>query len=208
MVTQGQFLERPTLIPVGDCVLEGLSHRGGAQPPLLVLPPSPGEGGMDHVVGAEIAWAAARAGHPTLRFNFRGVGASQGTPGSAAEHLEDAEAALRLLHENTGVPLCAAVAIGSSASVLAALARRRPGVHGLGFVNPSGFPPEDFARVRSPLLVVVAARELQLPRAALAAAVTEAGGQFELIEDADAAFLRNLPQVGAAVARWLQSQAG
>ena len=39
---------------------------------------------MDHVVCAELAWAAARAGRPVLRFNFRGVGASQGSRGDAA----------------------------------------------------------------------------------------------------------------------------
>ena len=43
---------------------------------------------MDHVVAAEVAWAAATAGHPTLRFNFRGVGASQGEQGDPAARLD------------------------------------------------------------------------------------------------------------------------
>jgi alpha/beta superfamily hydrolase len=206
MVTRGQFLERSTLIPVGEFVLEGLSHRGDARPPLLILPPPPGDGGMDHVVAAELAWAAASAGHPTLRFNYRGVGASQGKRGDAAQLLEDAEAALRLLQENADVQVCAAVAIGGSAPVLRSLAARHSGLQALAFITPSDLAPEDFALLRAPLLVVVGARDLRQPRAALAAAVTEAGGQFELVEDADGAFLRNLPQVGRAAAQWLQAQ--
>ncbi|HZH75420.1 MAG TPA: alpha/beta hydrolase, partial [Archangium sp.] len=71
MVLKGQFLERSTLIPVGPEVMEGVAHRGDERPPLLVLPPRPEDGGgMDHVIGAELAYAAASAGYPTLRFNY------------------------------------------------------------------------------------------------------------------------------------------
>ncbi|MGQ0506530.1 MAG: alpha/beta hydrolase [Myxococcaceae bacterium] len=126
MVTRGQFLERPTLISVGKHVLEGLSHRGAKLPPLLIVPPPPSEGGMDHVVAAELAWAVTQTGHATLRFNFRGVGASQGKPGGESERLEDTTAALALLQENSGVAACAVVAISGSASLLDALARRHP----------------------------------------------------------------------------------
>src|SRR5919201_77207 len=77
MVTRGQFLERPALVPVKDVVMEGLWHRGERRPPLLIIPPAPEEGGsMDHVVATEAAWAAATRGFPTLRFNFRGTGGS------------------------------------------------------------------------------------------------------------------------------------
>jgi len=62
MVSRGQYLERPALVPVGQLVLEGLWHRGSKTPPVLVLPPPPEAGSMDHVVCAELAWAAARAG--------------------------------------------------------------------------------------------------------------------------------------------------
>src|SRR5688572_23837884 len=97
MVLKGQFLERPTLVQHGELVLEALSHRGERRPGLLALPPPPDEGSMDHVVWAEVVWAAAMAGFPTLRFNSRGVGASQGQPGDAQAQLEDARAALQLV---------------------------------------------------------------------------------------------------------------
>jgi hypothetical protein len=52
-------------------------------------------------------------------------------------------------------------------------------------------------------LVIAGAHEKSLPLGALTSAATEAGGECELIDDADATFLRNLPRVGAAVVRWL-----
>src|SRR3989442_376644 len=119
MVTKGQFLERPTLVPVGDLVLEGLWHRGEHRPPLLIIPPKPVQGGsMDHVVAAESSWAVATSGHPTLRFNFQGVGASQGKQSVDGKSLAlDAEAALAVLEENTEGAPAAVLAIGSAAEV-------------------------------------------------------------------------------------------
>ena len=198
---RGQFLERATVIPARQGVLEGLSHRGRRAPPLLVIPPPPGRGGMDHPVGAELAWAATRAGHPTLRFNFRGVGASAGQPGERSAQLDDVESALRALEENSGTVAAAAVALGASAPTLLALAANHPGLAGLGLVSP-----DELARVRSSLLVVVGEAE-PLRRAALTAAVAEAAGTLVVIPGADARFRRHLPLVGRSVARWLEGLA-
>lgn len=207
MVLKGQFLERPTLVPVAGVVLEGLSHRGEREPPLLIVPPPPFEGGsMDHVVAAEVAWAAATSKHATLRFNYRGVGASQGGRGEGL--VEDAEAALRVLEENTGCANPALLAIGGSAQVALELVSRHPGVGGIALVNPARIGAEDLSRLAHPLLVAVAEEYRTLPLAALAAAVTEAGGLFEVIEGADVVFTRNLPRVGRAVARWLAAIGG
>jgi alpha/beta superfamily hydrolase len=157
---------------------------------------------MDHPVGGELAWAATRAGHPTLRFNFRGVGASTGSPGGPDAQLEDVESALRVLEENAGTVAAAAASLGSSAPTLLALAAKHPGLAGLALVSPVAIEVEDLARVRHPLLVVVGALE-SLRGAALAAAVAEAAGTLVVIPGADARFLRNLPLVGRSVARWL-----
>lgn len=205
MVLKGQFLERPTLIPVGEVVLEGLAHRGQESPPLLIVPPPPAEGGsMDHVVAAELAWAAATAGFPTLRFNFRGTGASQGQPGGPAEQLQDAEAALQLVTENTGTPEVAVACIGGSAALGLELIVRHPAIRGLALVSPARLEPEALVALSLPLLVVVAELDQRLPRAALAAAVGQAGGRLAVIEKADPAFTRNLPMVGKAAVHLLK----
>ena len=202
MVSKGQFLERSTVIPLARGVLEGLSHRGKRTPPLLIIPPPPGRGGMDQPVAAELAWAVTRAGHATLRFNFRGVGASPGPPGGPEAQAEDVEAALRVLEETTGTAAPALASLGGSAATVLGLERLHPGLAGLALVSPEGLEVEELARVRHPLLVVVGEEE-PLPRAALAAAVAEAGGRLVVVAGADARYQRNLPEVGRAVAQWL-----
>ena len=200
MVSRGQYLERPALVPVGPLVLEGLWHRGSKVPPVLVLPPPPEAGSMDHVVCAELAWAAARAGRPVLRFNFRGVGASQGSRGDAASRLEDAAGALRLLRENAGTVDVALAAVGDSALTALGLVREHPGVVAVSLVSP---PPGALAAsVRVPLLCIVG--EHEPGRTGLVAAATEAGGRVEVVAGADARFQRNLPEVGRLALRWLE----
>ncbi|WP_404363209.1 alpha/beta hydrolase [Corallococcus coralloides] len=210
MVQKGQFLERSTLIPVGSdgAVMEGTVHRGQKSPPLLILPPRPEEGGgMDHVVAAELAFAVARAGFPTLRFNHRGVGASQGVRGTGGALVEDAEAAMRVALENAGTTALAVASLHGGARVALALQERHPAVGGLCLVAPD-VDPLSLVRLSCPLLVIVGAQDTRVPRAALAAAVAEAGGDLEVIDDAGATFHRNLPQVGRAAAAWLQRLSG
>ena len=65
-------------VPGEDLVLEAVwqgGHRRGA----VVAPPHPVYGGsLDHPVCNELAYGLWRAGWSSLRFNWRGVGASQG----------------------------------------------------------------------------------------------------------------------------------
>lgn len=202
MVTRGQFLERATVIPAGDGVLEGLSHRGTRAPALLIVPPPPGSGGMDHSVGAELAWAVTRAGHATLRFNFRGVGASPGRPGSRKSQEQDVEAALRLLAGNPGSVAVAVAALGGSAATLLSMVHSHPALAGLALVSPEPLEEDALVRIRQPLLVVVGAEEPSLG-GPLAAAMAEASGTLVVVPGTDARFQRNLSEVGRAVVRWL-----
>lgn len=200
MVTRGQFLERPTLIPVGREVLEGLSHRGVRAPALLVLPPAPGLGGdMQHVVAAELAWAATRAGHSTLRFNFRGVGASQGQRGDLSSRAEDAAAALQLLADNSSAGAYVVAALPGSADVAFALAARSPDVRALALVSPPALTAVEVRRFARPLRVITGALDAWTPDEQLRAALSQAGGELDVVEHADHRFLRNLPQVGHGV---------
>ncbi|HLT30078.1 MAG TPA: alpha/beta hydrolase [Myxococcaceae bacterium] len=207
MVMPGQFLERPALIPVDAWVLEGVSHRGTRRPPLLILPPSPAEGGsMDHVVGAELAWAVTREDHPTLRFNHRGIGASQGEPGDAAAWVEDVRAAMTVASENAGGAPVALAALGASVqTALAALDAAPERVAGLCLISPGPLSPDALRHRRLPMLMVLGTAEPTQGRLPLATALAEASGRLELVEDADATWTRGLPALGRIVARWLRS---
>lgn len=79
-MTKGQFLERSVAIPTaGGLMLDGLYHRGLRGPACVIAAPHPALGGSMTVPAInELAWALTRGGHATLRFDYRGVGGSQG----------------------------------------------------------------------------------------------------------------------------------
>jgi hypothetical protein len=111
----------------------GLSaDLGGA----VIAPPHPLYGGsMDSPVVSEIAFACERAGIASLRFDWRGVGASAGEPsGEVADAREDYDAALDFLEDSVSPPL---VAAGYSyGGATAALAGARTTVRRLLLVAP------------------------------------------------------------------------
>ncbi len=116
----------------GTPPLAGLYHRGRISPVLLVSP-HPYAGGMEIPLIAELAWAVTRAGHATLRFDFRGVGASRGefSEAGAAEDLARAAIHLQACFANTDfeapapVPLMV-VTLGWSAQLMPAMIRSFP----------------------------------------------------------------------------------
>ena len=169
--------------------MEGLAHRGARRPSLLVLSPLPEEGGgMDHVVGAELSWAAARAGFPTLRFNWRGVGGSQGKRGSAAALVEEARAAIEVARDNAGGASPFIASIGGSARVAMSV---KGDASGICLVSPT-----DIDEWGDDVWVVVA-------QADLSARLRVATGRLHVIPSADRTFQRNLPLVGRAVVECL-----
>ena len=171
--------------------MEGLAHRGTRRPLLLVLSPTPAEGGgMDHVVGAELSWAAARAGFPTLRFNWRGVGGSQGARGNAKALVEDARAAIEVARDNAGGAAPFIVSIGAAAKVAMSV---RGDAAGVCLVSPT-----DIDEWGEDVWAVVA-------QADLAGARKVATGRLHVIPSADRTFQRNLPLVGRAVVECLNA---
>jgi len=197
MVLAGQYLERPALIDAGEVTLEGLYHRGIRAPALLVCSsPGPG-GGMDAAPIAELAWAAAREGHASLRFQYRGVGASTGSPdpGCAAD---DAEAAFRHLAATAGRRLALA-ALGEGADVAVALARAHPEIDRIVLVAPARLPS---APLPARALVLLPERRSTIEPAAAEAAVGSAGA-VEIVAGSDPLFHAGLPALGKAAIAWI-----
>lgn len=201
MVAKGQILERPALIASDEEWLEGLYHRGDEAPSLLICPPSLADGGIEATPVAELAFAAARAGHPSLRFSHRGVGASTGTP-SAETHAADARAALQhLLECHEGRAAIAGVASGCHTAL--AVARSAPHVRRLILVAPPS--------TAGPLEGLRAAPLVLLPELGFAPDLERwrerlepLHGRAEVIAGADARFLRGLTEVGERAIAWLK----
>jgi len=201
VVLAGQFLERPALVDAGGLVLEGLFHRGRRRPSLLVCPaPGPG-GGMDAPPVAELAWAAARAGHASLRFNHRGAGASQGEP-DPSRALDDARAALAHLAATARSPLAVA-GVGAGCATALALAAEEA-CAALVLVAPDA-PPRAPAGMRT--LAILPERGGRLAPAHVRAALGP-HGRVEVVEGADPLWLAGLPAVGRLAIAFLDPEAG
>ena len=185
--------ERPVVISAaagGESVcLDGL-YRAGASPAagaVLIAPPHPLYGGsMESPVVTELAFAAARAGLASLRFDWRGVGASGGAPsGEALDHDADYAAALAHLADTCPGPLCAA-GYSAGAAAAARVAARAP-------------------RVTS-LLLVAGENDRIAPLAALRGLAERAGAApFECIAEADHFFGAGLADLGRTAAHWLEA---
>ena len=118
--------EQAVTFASGDLTLEGLMmlpegagpSRGG-----VICHPHPLYGGSmyNNVVDAALA-AMWGLGWATLRFNFRGVGASEGEHTGGAGEAADAAAAVKFLTSQAGVEPAGAVLAGYSFGAIAAMA--------------------------------------------------------------------------------------
>jgi alpha/beta superfamily hydrolase len=107
----------------GDLTLEGLFANPGANAPAAVVcHPHPLYGGSMHnnVVDAILA-AMWQAGYATLRFNFRGVGGSEGEHDGGPGEVDDAVAAMTYLLAQPGVRKEGAVMAGYSFGAMVAV---------------------------------------------------------------------------------------
>ncbi|MBM4337668.1 MAG: alpha/beta fold hydrolase [Deltaproteobacteria bacterium] len=98
----------PIVVPASGLVLEGVWQKGEGRG-AVIAPPHPEYGGsLENPVVSELAYALYKAGVASLRFNWRGVGASQGAiSADAAAADEDYLAALEQVCETAGVPVIA-----------------------------------------------------------------------------------------------------
>jgi hypothetical protein len=120
--------------------LEGRYQHGKAQPaPIaLVLHPHPQHGGtMNNRVVQQLFLSFQRHGFSVLRFNFRGVGRSQGTFDAGLGELADAASALDWMQAiNPNTPGCWVAGFSFGAWIGMQLLMRRPEITGFISVAP------------------------------------------------------------------------
>ncbi len=148
----------PVTFPGPAGALEGLwADPGTGLPPAFICHPHPAHGGTMH---SKVVHAVHRvlsgAGHPTLRFNFRGVGRSEGHYSGGEGEVEDVAAAAAFARARAGGPALwgAGFSFGAWAGLRWALRDR-----GLDRFIALGLPADAFAldflaEAPAPLLIV------------------------------------------------------
>ncbi len=122
--------------------LEGRFHKSEnpRAPLVLILHPHPAQGGtMNNRVVYAMFQAFVNMGFSVLRFNFRGVGNSQGEiDGTGTGELADAIIALDWLQNlDSEASVCWIAGYSFGAWIAAQLLMRRPEIKGFVFVTPS-----------------------------------------------------------------------
>lgn len=191
--------------------LEGIFIAGaaGGDRGAVVSPPHPLFGGsLESPVLSEIAHACTRAGIASLRFNWRGVGASAGAPSAdPADADVDYRAAVAQMAETVAGPIVACgYSFGAAAAVRVALDEPRIDRLILVAPPPAMLPPGAFERLARPALVLVGELDSLADPEALRDLAAAAGGvEVEWIPLADHFFGAGLADIGRLSASWLEA---
>lgn len=143
----------------GDLLLEGrLAQPAEAQQGVVVCHPHPQYGGsMDNNVVDAVTRHLQRNGIATFRFNFRGVGESEGGFGNLVGECDDARAAVQLLRERTGFANITLAGYSFGAIVALQAGHDHPNVERLIAIAPpfSMFDADFLRECQKPKLMVV-----------------------------------------------------
>ena len=99
---KNMFKEIPIAFNSDDLTLEGVitESSAGSAPGILICSPEPHLGGsMDSVICKRVINACAAEGFVTLRFNYRGVGSSEGQSTLGQGEIVDSQSALEVLRD-------------------------------------------------------------------------------------------------------------
>jgi uncharacterized protein len=200
--------ERPVTLTVGDGVSLEARLAAPAVPTggVVICHPHPLYGGdMDNPVVVRVQEVCSGLDLATLRFNFRGVGASTGAHGEGVAEQEDARAALDALEKAIGAGPLAIVGYSFGARIAAAVAQRDTRPAALGLIAPP-LTMYDFASAvgsRVPTLVVAGTADPYCPPdgvARLTASVPTLNAVA--IEGADHFFFGKLFPLSQAIDTW------
>lgn len=211
-------MERPATVALPErdgregWALDAL-YRAGRDPEdggAVIAPPHPLYGGsMDSPVVSELAFACEKAGIASLRFDWRGVGASAGqASGDAGDAREDYDAALDFLEASVAPPL---VAGGYSfGAATAAVAGERTTVRRLLLVAPPPAMMEAAAirEFKGKVFIAVGGQDMISPARELEALVQGLEHvSFEVLDETDHFFMQGpgLKDLGQKAALWLES---
>tara|TARA_Y100001934_G_scaffold74330_1_gene92336 strand:- start:1092 stop:1739 length:648 start_codon:yes stop_codon:yes gene_type:complete len=199
-----------------DGRLEGRYHKSKIKdaPIAVVLHPHPLHGGnMNNRVVYTLYNAFADSGFSVLRFNFRGVGRSQGSYDSGAGELSDAAYAFDWLQQvNTTSNLCWIGGYSFGALIAMQLMMRRPEIEGFVSVAPPA-DSEDFsflAPCPSSGIVIHGEDDTNVPIESVKKLASKLDGQknisvlFQSIKGTDHFFKDKIEELSSAASTYIQ----
>ena len=185
---------------------------GSAADGAVIAPPHPLYGGsMQSPVVNEIAYVCQKAAIASLRFDWRGVGASAGEPsGSAGDADEDYGAALVHLEETVnGELLACGYSFGAAAALRAGAGH--PRVSRLVLVSPPPglLDPAALARFAGRVWLATGQTDsIAPPRELEALAASARRARFVVIPECDHFFAAGLAELGRELSAWLAGDTG
>ncbi len=186
--------------------IEGLWKEASGPPrgSAVFAHPHPLHGGTLHnKVVYHASRALAAAGYATLRFNFRGVGQSEGRHDEGRGEVDDFQAALDEAVRRGGPPVLAAgFSFGSTVALRASAADARVAALIAVGLPLASLPNESLPRPRVPALFLTGERDAFGPPALLVEFVRDSG-QIVIVPGADHFFEGRLDELAEAIGRFL-----
>jgi uncharacterized protein len=190
--------------------------EGGHGPGLVFCHPHPQMGGtMNAPLLLAVRDEFVSRGWTVLRFNFRGIGASEGTSSEGIEELKDADAAIQALMERQdGLISIAGWSFGGAVALRSALTH--PELVGCATIAPAivprpgitaGAPPATGYTFAGRTLVICGANDDQVAPAECRAWAAEAGAIYEEVRGANHFFWGKYEQLATKVADFLDADA-
>ncbi len=184
--------EESVNIPSGKLTLEGLIAKpaSGAARAAVVCHPHPLYGGsMYNNVVEAILEALWKRGFATLRFNFRGVGASEGEHTGGLGEADDAKAALRFLLSQPGISSDGAIMAGYSFGAAIAM-RTGAELKEVATIAAIALPVGmgDFSPLATSgkkIVLVAGDHDSYCPKRGITELAEKCGAQLRIIEGAD-----------------------
>jgi hypothetical protein len=207
------------IFPGPEGRLEGrYQHGRGDNPPIaLMMHPHPQHGGtMNNKIVYTLYQTFARQGFSVLRFNFRGVGRSQGEFDRGEGELSDAASALDWLQShNEGAASCWIAGFSFGAWIGMQLLMRRPEIAGFVSVAPpaNSFDFTFLAPCPSSGLIVHGDRDESVPEASVQKLVNKLSQQrditidYRVIKGANHFFTNGMDQLEHHVDDYIQAHA-
>ena len=201
-----------TRFPCGDITLEGewlLPDGKGPFPGVIICHPYPPAGGdmLNNVVTA-IWQELGQSSIAAFRFNFRGVGASEGSFGEGIAEREDVRAALDLVESTPGIDMNRIGLVGYSFGGVVALsvALKDKRVGRLAVVSSPLFDSrrEQLAGYGRPFLYVIGGADQMIPREQIEQQIRDIlkPEQYQVIPGADPSMFGYEEEVSRIVSRF------